>query len=131
MSEPSGPGLEAVAGTPDVYLNLENITGSGKPVKYAVYLNVPDGDDPADHPELFVGILPMFGLAETSRRDAEHAGSGLHYTLDITPVVRRLQQQNAWNPESVRVAFVPRRRGSELEAPAQPIQVGRVSIYVG
>jgi tyrosinase len=131
LSNPSGPGLESTEGPPAVYLNLENITGSGKPVKYSVYLNVPDGDEPSDHPELLAGILPMFGLEETSRRDTEHAGSGLHYTLDITPVVRRLQQRDAWNPETVRVAFVPRRRGPELEAPAQPIQVGRVSVYVG
>ena len=131
MSDPSGPMLEAVAGTPDVYLNLENITGAGKPMKYAVYLNVPDGDDPADHPELFAGILPMFGLAETSQRDTEHAGSGLHYTLDITPVVRQLQMRNAWNAATVQVTFVPRARPSELEAPAPQAQVGRVSVYVG
>jgi tyrosinase len=136
IGRPSGPvleSLEAVGATPHTYLNIENITGTGKPVSYAVYLNVPDGEDPAQHRELFAGILPMFGLEEASQRDDQHSGSGLQYTLDISGVVRRLQAQGAWNPEAVRVTFVPRRAGTSpgLEAPERGIQVGRVSVYVG
>ena len=136
MVPPSGPmleTLEAAGAAPEVYLNVENITGTSKPVSYGVYLNVPEGEQPERHTELFAGVLPMFGLAEASQRDADHAGSGLHYTLDITELVRRLEAQGGWNPENVRVTFVPRRAGAQpgLEAPAQPIQVGRVSVYVG
>jgi tyrosinase len=133
MSQPSGPVLEAAGATPEVYLNIENITGAGKPVSYAVYLNVPEGDEPEQHPELFAGILPMFGLSEASQADADHPGSGLHYTLDITPVVRRLEERQAWDPQTVRVSFVPRRAARAVlqETPGRTIQVGRVSVYVG
>jgi hypothetical protein len=135
MAQPSGPMLETLAGAaPEVYLNVENITGSGKPASYAVYLNVPEGDEPEQHPELFAGILPMFGLDEASQADADHAGSGLHYTLDITPVVRRLEERQSWDPQTVRVSFVPRRSAREpiRETPGRTIQVGRVSVlYVG
>jgi tyrosinase len=133
LSQPSGPMLETPGAAPEVFLNIENIIGSGKPVSYAVYVNVPEGDDPEAHPELFAGILPMFGLTEASQRDAEHAGSGLQYTLDITAVVRRLEAQDAWDPRTVRVSFVPRRAARALleETPGRTIQVGRVSVYVG
>ena len=33
---------------------------------YTVYLDVPEGEAPADHPELRVGALSSFGLAEAS-----------------------------------------------------------------
>jgi tyrosinase len=133
LSQPSGPVLEAAGAAPETYLNIESITGSGKPVSYAVYLNVPEGDAPEQHPELFAGVLPMFGLTEASQRDAEHAGSGLQYTLAITPLVRRLEAQGAWDPQRVRVSFVPRRPTRALleETPGRTIQVGRVSVYVG
>jgi tyrosinase len=136
IGRPSGPvleSLEAAGAAPQTYLNIENITGTGKPVSYAVYLNVPDGEDPVQHRELFAGILPMFGLEEASQRDDQHSGSGLQYTLDISGVVRRLQAQGAWNPQTVRVTFVPRRAGTSpgLEAPERGIQVGRVAVYVG
>jgi len=133
MAQPSGPMLEAPGAAPEIYLNIENITGSGKPVSYGVYLNVPEGDEPEQHPELFAGILPMFGLAEASEGDSDHAGGGLHYTLDITPVVRRLEARDAWDPQTVRISFVPRPAARALleETPGRSIQVGRVSVYVG
>lgn len=136
LSRPSGPMLESVetAGmAPQVFLKVENITGIGKPVSFALYLNVPDGDEPEQHPELFAGILPMFGLQEASRTDSNHAGSGLRYSLNITPVVRRLEAQQGWGLKTVRVSFVPRpnARGLLLETPERTIQVGRVSVYLG
>ena len=133
LSPPTGPagGLEATSTQSTVYLNVENITGSGKPLSYAVYLNVPAGEEPDQHPELFAGILPMFGVAESSRSDDAHAGGGVQYTLDVTRVVRVLEQRGDWNSADVRISFVPRRRAMlESAAGEPPIQVGRVSIYV-
>jgi tyrosinase len=135
VTPPTGPGLEAAAATPQrVYLNIENITGEGAPTSYAVYLNLPPGADPRRHRDHFAGVLPMFGVAEASETDRDHAGSGLHYSLEVGNVVRALQEKNAWDPKDVRVTFVPRHRGrtpaSGLEAAsANPIQVGRVSVY--
>lgn len=141
---PSGPGFAAArsAGTPQqVYLNIENITGEGEPTSYAVYLNVPNGDDPEQHPELFAGILPMFGVAEASRPARGHSGSGLQYSLEVGDVVRTLQDADAWDPQDIRITFVPALPGeaadeegtpfaaSARRAAASPIQVGRVSLY--
>jgi len=133
LSTPSGPMLESVGAAPKTFLNIENIVGSGKPASYGVYINVPEGDDPEQHRDLFAGILPMFGLAEASIRDAAHSGSGLHYTLDITRVVQRLEERGTWDTATMRVSFLPRRRGLATleETPGRTIQVGRVSVYVG
>jgi tyrosinase len=136
VSAPTGPGLESLeTGTaPRVFLNLENITGQGRPTSYAVYINLPAGANPEDHQELFAGILPMFGVAEATRPDRGHAGSGLHYALEVGDVVRRLEARNQWDPNDVRVAFVPEGESASTEeglesAATEPIRVGRVSIY--
>ena len=135
---PAGPGagLEAASSEPrEIYLNIENITGSGAgPVTgYDVYLNVPPGDDPEAHPELRIGRMPLFGLAEASRPETAHAGNGLKYAYRIGSVVRRLQSQNGWNADDVRIAFVPRRLpgapDTVPEATPEPITVGRISVY--
>jgi tyrosinase len=131
LSQPSGPMLEAVGETPQTFLNIENIVGTGKPIAYGVYVNVPAGEEPEQHPELFAGILPMFGLEEASRQDGGHPGDGLHYTLDITAIVRQLEARDAWDPKNVRVSFVPRQGKILEETPGRTIRVGRVSVYVG
>lgn len=135
VTAPSGPARSrgAAAAPSRVYLNIENITGEGEPTSYAVYLNLPPGADPADHRDLFAGILPMFGVAEASRADG-HPGSGLQYSLEVSAVVRTLEARSDWDPAAVRVTFVPRRRSlpseaSRSAAAADPIQVGRVSVY--
>jgi tyrosinase len=135
-ARPTGPASAAEsagAAPPEIYLNIENITGTGKPVSYSVYLNVPPGESAEDHPELFAGVLPMFGVAEASRPDENHPGSGLHYALEVSEIVRRLESRQAWDPANVQITFVPRRRArvaeSAAEAAVAPIQVGRVSLY--
>ena len=92
VTQPTGPARSLVA-APErrVYLNIENITGTGAPTSYAVYVNLPPGANPADHPELYAGLLPMFGVAEASRADENQPGSGLHYALEIGDVVRTLE----------------------------------------
>jgi tyrosinase len=137
VREPTGPAqATAAAGgpAPRVYLNVENITGAGGPTSYAVYLNVPPGEDPEQHPDLYAGLLPMFGVREASRVDRNHPGSGLHYSLDVTNVVRTLQAQNAWDPNDLRVTFIPDDEPVATDRPlaaaaVAPIQVGRVSLY--
>jgi tyrosinase len=99
-----------------VFLNIENITGHGPPGSYKVYVNVPEGEDPADHPDYFVGTLPLFGLSEASGEDDEHGGSGLTHVLEITDLVGKLQSRGKWNDSDVDVKFVP-------------LRLGRVSVY--
>lgn len=134
LSAPRGPGLEALAAPtpPRIHLNIENIRGSHT-TPYRVYVNVPEGDAPEDHPELLAGSLPMFGLHEASGGDPEHAPSGLTYAFDVTAIARRLGE--AWNPNELRVTFVrdafdDEEERAALEAPEPPpIEVGRVSVY--
>ncbi len=136
VHEPTGPARTAAAAglPPRVYLNAENITGSGGPTSYAVYLNLPPGEDPEQHPDRYAGLLPMFGVREASQVDRAHPGSGLRYSLDVTNVDRTLEARNDWDPNDLRVTFVP---DDEPGAPDRslaaavvpPILVGRVSLY--
>ena len=134
VSKPTGPASRAAesGALPRVFLNLENITSKGHPGGYEVYVNVPPGEKPEDHKELFAGLLPMFGVSEASDPARGHGSSGLHYTLEITGIVRLLESQNAWDPDTMQVTFVPRKRptaGRERSAARAPVQVGRVSLY--
>ncbi|HEX8263483.1 MAG TPA: tyrosinase family protein [Allosphingosinicella sp.] len=110
-----------------VFLNIENITGEGPPGNYKVFVNVPEGGDPEDHPDNFVGTLPLFGLGEQSAEDGPNGGSGLTHVLEITDVVQRLQDEGSWNESDLDVDFVPIR---EVPAGAD-VRIGRVSVYRG
>lgn len=109
-----------------VFLNIENLTGTDQADAYDVYLNVPQDADPTTHEESYAGRLPMFGLAETSRSDEQHPGTGLNYVLDVSAVAERLAAQQRWDPAALRVSFVPaaRHRGGK-------VRVGRVSLFRG
>ncbi len=132
VTQPTGPARAAAtrAEPQRVFLNLENITSTGNPGGYKVYVNVPPGDNPEDHKELFAGLLPMFGVAEATDPTRDHGGNGLHYTLEITDIVRLLESKNDWDPNTIQVTFVPQRRATARRAAARaPVQVGRVSLY--
>jgi tyrosinase len=127
IAEPKGPAARATGAMEQrrVYLNLENITSSGVPSSYAIYLNLPDGADPEQNRHLFAGLLPAFGVAEASRKDEHNAGSGLNRAIDVTDIVEWLQANNRWDPAHLHVTFVP--RGTN---PGEvPVQVGRTSLY--
>jgi tyrosinase len=127
VTDPTGPAgvaRETGAASRRAFLNIENVTGTGA-TTYRVYLNLPPGADSHQHEDLFAGIVPTFGVREASRRDKEHSGSGLHYSLDVTAVIERLSERPDWDPKSLRVTFVPKR----VVAGAAEIQIGRVSLY--
>jgi tyrosinase len=114
--------LTAGAAPPEIHLNFEDVTGSGKPERYRVYLNLPDGADPANHRELYAGDLSMFGVREFGRSDATHSGGGMHFTLPIVKIVQTLESKGAWDPKKIRVTLVPKR-------PVQhEIRIGRISL---
>ncbi len=134
LSAPTGPAALGVAAeAPTVHLNIENVTGLESEGTYAVYLNVPTGERPEDHPELFAGLVPMFGVPEATRGDATRPGDGLTFSLEITELARHLEDSGQWANE-VNVTFVP--EGMPVARPAgvapptpAPITVGRVSLY--
>jgi tyrosinase len=130
VGRPSGPAFAVGAGEPPkepghVYLNIENITCDRRAGAYDVYVNVPAGTDPHQHRHLFVGRMGLFGVAQASQQSAQHAGSGLHYVFEITDLYRQLSAQPGWNPQQLRVSFVPsgKKHGAQ-------VKVGRVSLYV-
>jgi tyrosinase len=129
VQEPSGPGSVMAEGLADwaprrVFLNLEKLVSEKGAPPFFVYLNVPPGDNPKAHPELFAGDLPMFGLREASITDEYHSGEGLYEQLEITKVYNRLSLMDDWDPKNLRVTFVPK-----YERDLPPIHVERMSLY--
>ncbi|MEA3065371.1 MAG: tyrosinase [Sphingomonadales bacterium] len=108
-----------------VFLNIENITGKGPPGTYKVFVNVPEGENPDDYGDHFVGTLALFGISEQSSGDAAHGGSGLTFVLEITDLVQKLQDEGRWNESDLDVDFVPLRPVPD----GMDVKVGRVSVY--
>jgi tyrosinase len=108
-----------------VFLNLENVRGTHDASVLNVYINLPEGAKPGDHPELFAGSVGLFGLRRASVVDSKHGGQGLNFVLDITKIIDTLQMNKALDVDSLEVTIVPHQ-----PVPAQAeITVGRVSVY--
>ena len=109
-----------------VILELERVTGTRVAVGvYGVYLNVPEGDDPADHPELKAGLFSTFGLEAATLG----GGNGITQAFDITPVARRLYEQGNWDADHLHVSFeaeVP--TGADVASP--DVKAGSIRVYV-
>lgn len=103
-----------------VFLRIEGITGTAAAPAYHVYVGVPPGDGPGDHPELRAGTFSTFGLVEASRHD----GTGLTKTVDITAVRDALVQQGRWDPARLTVAFRPVVPGPAVPGEPEP-EAGR------
>jgi hypothetical protein len=126
MNLPTGPSrLPEDATQKVVTLQVDNVTGNIRAPSFRVYLNVPTGDTPEQHPELFAGNLGLFGLVESSDPKAEHGGEGMSFWLDVTALFSRLTAMKNWDSRNLRVSFVP----VEWDAPVPKVRVGRVSVY--
>ncbi|GAF48102.1 tyrosinase family protein [Rhodococcus wratislaviensis] len=109
LSEPADVGLAAegaVIGS-RAYLRIEGITGTAAAPLYQVYLDVPEGESPEEHPELRVGAISTFGIQAASRTDEIHSGTGLTTVFEITRVRDALADAGRWDPARVSVAFRP------------------------
>lgn len=120
-----------------VYLNLENVVGTGTPGDFAVYVDLPSDDQPP----LKAGVLTTFGLERASDPERPHGGNGLTQVLDITPIAARLRLTEATAPE-LEVSFVHEEIPSEAvgtppgleqfahaEQREPRVEVGRISVY--
>ena len=119
-----------------VYLNLENVTGTGVPGDFSVFLHMQD-----DRREpVLAGVMTTFGLARASDPDRGHGGSGLSQVFDITGLPDQLgltsgtvsRLQVSFVREGVPLAEVGMPHGLEdfvQPAPESSIQVGRVSLF--
>jgi tyrosinase len=108
-----------------VLLNLENVRGVEDATVLDVYINLPEGAKPSDHPELFAGSVSLFGLRRASAKDEKHGGEGLNLVLDITDIVDALHLKNALDADSLNVGIVP----DHYVPDEDRIMIGRVSVY--
>jgi tyrosinase len=112
-----------------VYLKLENVTATRLNAStVVVYINIPPGGRPSDHPDRRVGNLPVFGVVEASRRTDTHSGSGISATYEITKAVRALTAAGSWDPSKVQVTFVPIADATGAIGQGD-VKVGRVSLF--
>ncbi len=129
-------GLESTV-APRVYLNLENITGTGIPGDFNVFI-----DMPGDHePPALAGVMTTFGLERATDPAGRHGGSGLNQVFEITELAQRLGLTQG-TVSRLQVSFVREGLAQTEEAvppgledfvqaapAASDIKVGRVSLY--
>lgn len=110
----------------EVWLQLENVRGLEPSVGvYRIYVNVPESEDPDDHPELRVGLFSTFGLEAASAQ-----GQGMTQAFDITDVARQLYSEGRWDPENVKLSLVPHADVDDREATPNEVTVDRIAVYV-
>jgi tyrosinase len=107
LSEPATIGLAEGATAGRLLLRLEGITGNYAAPAYDVYVNVPAGQDPTQHPERRAGAVSTFGVAEASQANDDNDGTGLNAVFDITAVRDALADVGQWDPANLQVSFVP------------------------
>ena len=121
--------LSAAGGAPTapdrVFLNLENVRGVNDATAFNVYINVPEGDDPAKHPERLAGSIALFGVRKATMADNEHAGDGLTFVLEISHVIDALHLTGALNVAKLDVRLVPLNPVPE----AARVSIGRISVF--
>jgi tyrosinase len=116
----------AAPAAPDrVFLNLENVRGLHDGTAFKVYLNVPDGADPAQFPTHLAGSIALFGVRKASLADDKHAGHGLTFVLEITRVIDALHLAGALDAGQLHVRLVPRKPVADEDQ----ITIGRISVY--
>ena len=103
VGQPTGPSLLADSGEPErVFVNVEGIEGDENPgLSYAVYVNLPDDEDPDTAERYHVGNLSFFGIERARDTERDHPGGhGLRYAFDITELAKALREEGRWDPDS-------------------------------
>jgi tyrosinase len=121
--------LEAVAtaaqAKPDrVFLNLENVRGLNDATAFKVYINVPDGEDPAKYPSHLAGSVALFGVRKATMAN-QQTGNGITFVLEITQVVDALHLAGKFDANQLSVRLVPSRPVPD----AAQVSIGRISVY--
>ena len=138
VGQPTGPSLLSDSGEPErVFVNVEGIEGDANPgLSYAVYVNLPDDQDPDTAERYHVGNLSFFGIERARDTERDHPGGhGLRYAFDITDLAKALREEDRWDPDQLRITFSPIRplppEGQEAapEPAGPPVTIGRVGIY--
>jgi tyrosinase len=109
----------------NVYLKVENVRGTFDAAVLSVYVNLPDKAKPRESDQYLAGNVALFGLRRASIKDGQHAGEGLTFILDVTPVIDALHLSHSLDVDSLRVSVIP---ADELPEKAD-ITIGRISLY--
>jgi tyrosinase len=113
------------------YLKIEHVRAARPSAKsFLVYVNAPEKATPEQLEEHLAGVLPTFGVAESSVDSESQSGEGLTVSFDITDLVQRLEARQAWDNRRLRVTFAPLRPERRDKPPAD-LRVGRVSLHLG
>ncbi len=116
----------AAPAVPDlIFLNLENVRGLNDATAFRVYINLPDGGDPAQYPDHLAGNIALFGVRKASLANNGHAGDGLTFALEITHVIDTLHLAGALNVDQLHVRLLPVKPVSE----AAQVSIGRISVF--
>ncbi|MFE5495418.1 tyrosinase family protein [Streptomyces virginiae] len=127
---PLGAALGVAAPDSDrrVYLNVEDIEGDANPDKvYGIYVNLPEGASREQAEGHRVGNLSFFGIERAQDPRGDEHPHGLRVSVEITPLVRRLQADDAWDEARLQVTFRPLGAAPE-EGEDPPVEIGRVSL---
>jgi tyrosinase len=108
-----------------IFLNIENIRSARDGAVIDVYINLPSGADPAEHPELYAGSIAFFGVRSASQKEHPHGGLGVTEVLDITHIIDALHLAGGLDISNLRVEFLSR---DELTLDDN-VTVERVSVY--
>ncbi|MFC4604885.1 tyrosinase family protein [Rhodococcus kronopolitis] len=133
------PEAAAAAGFGAVLLTVDELAAECPPgVVYRVYLNVPDPTADALPDHHLAGTFAAFGLDAQPAPGMSAGGVGV--TFDVTALVQALAAAGAWDPQPLAVtvqAVLPttgtQARIAECGRPtatAQPLQIGRLALFV-
>ena len=126
----AAPSLSDEAAPSRWLLRVEDVAGQRTTPAYEVYLNLPEGEKPADHPERRAGTIASFGIPEATQQGSEHGGIGLTDVFDVTGVVQTLQAEDDWDDGTIAVTVVPVGLKGEVEDGGD-VRAGRISLYAG
>lgn len=108
-----------------VFLNLENVRGLNDAAAFKVYVALPEGADPAQHPDHLAGSIALFGARKATMANGEHAGDGLTFVLDITHIVDALHLRGALDVNELPVRLV----ATKPIPDAAQVSIGRISLF--
>jgi tyrosinase len=136
LGGPTGPAARRGARPPErAFLTIEGVEGESDPgVSYAVYVNLPSGDEPGGADDThYVGNLSFFGIERVGNVDDDPAGHSLRFSYDITDVIEDLDERDEWDRGAVTVTFSPLSRGradrGDRQGAGPPVSVGRIGVY--
>ncbi|KVE38588.1 tyrosinase family protein [Burkholderia sp. BDU5] len=117
----------ATSATPDrVFLNLENVRGLDDATILSVYINVPEGGDPAKYPDHLAGSVALFGVSNATAVGEEgHAGDGLTFVVEISHMIDALHLAGALPLSKLDVRLVALTPVAE----ESQVSIGRISVY--